>query len=199
MQKKVIEIKLKAYTPISDSICIDSSDQDQVYEIRFQGNPVNKFPLKNSNIEKTKEKNKIKEISFSTNAPTNKIASPKNKDKNRGINIRAKGIKPLNISSCVKDIEIQQLPSKKKPKPKAHPKQKKYRLDLFFLYLDCVLFLTFKIKNNKIENVKKFINVKLYGAKLSIVIAPSRKGAKNITKSLLLSKVVKLKSLSLSN
>jgi hypothetical protein len=65
--------------------------------------------------------------------------------------------------------------------------------------LDRVLFLTSRTKNNKIENVKKFINVKLYGAKLSIVIAPSRKGAKNITKSLLLSKVVKLKSLSLSN
>ena len=72
-------------------------------------------------------------------------------------------------------------------------------LDFFFLYLENVFLLTSKIKNNKIENVKKFINVKLYGAKLSIVIAPSRKGAKNITKSLLLSKVVKLKSLSLSN
>jgi hypothetical protein len=60
MQKKVSEIKLKEYAPIDDSICMDSIDQDQVYEIRFQGNPVNKFPLKNSNIEKTKEKNKIK-------------------------------------------------------------------------------------------------------------------------------------------
>ena len=60
IQKKVIEIKLKPYTPINESICIDSIDQDQVYEIKFQGNPVNKFPLKNSNMEKTKEKNKIK-------------------------------------------------------------------------------------------------------------------------------------------
>ena len=93
--------------PIKDSICATSTDHDQVYEIKFHGNPVSKFPRKNSNIEKTKEKNKIKEISFSTNAPTNKIARPKNKDKNRGINIRAKGIKPLNISSCVKDIVIQ--------------------------------------------------------------------------------------------
>jgi len=58
---------------------------------------------------------------------------------------------------------------------------------------------TMKIKNNKIENVKKFINVKLYGAKLSIVIAPSRKGAINITKNLLLSKAIKLKSLLLIN
>ena len=55
-----------------------------------------------------------------------------------------------------------------------------------------MFFLIFKIKNNKIENVKKFTNVKLYGAKLSIVIAPSKKGAKNITNNLLLSKVVKL-------
>ena len=99
MQKKVIEIKLNAYVPINDNIWIDSTDHDQVYDIKFHGKPVNKFPLKNSNIEKTKEKNKIKEISFSTNDPTSKIASPKNKDKNRGINIRAKGIKPLNISS----------------------------------------------------------------------------------------------------
>ena len=35
-----------------------------MYEIKFHGNPVNKFPLKNSNIEKTKEKNKIKKYFF---------------------------------------------------------------------------------------------------------------------------------------
>ena len=63
-QKKVTEIKLNAYVPINDSICIDSIDQDQVYEIKFHGKPVNKFPLKNSNIEKTKEKNKIKKYFF---------------------------------------------------------------------------------------------------------------------------------------
>ena len=44
---------------------------------------------------------------FSENRPTNKIANPKNKDKNEGINIKANGINPLNISSCVNDIEIQ--------------------------------------------------------------------------------------------
>ena len=58
--------------------------------------------------------------------------------------------------------------------------------------MDCVFFLTIKIKNNKIENEKKFINVKLYGGKLSVVIAPNKKGAKNITKNLLLNKAVKL-------
>jgi len=66
---------------MKDNICIDSLDQDQVYEIRFHGKPVNKFPLKNSNIEKTKEKNKIKDIFFSENGPTTKIANPKNNDK----------------------------------------------------------------------------------------------------------------------
>ena len=107
MQKKVTEIKLNEYVPINDSICIDSTDQDQVYAIKFHGKPVNMFPLKNSNIEKTKEKSKINEIFFSAKNPTNKIDNPKNIDKNKGINIRANGIKPLNISSCVKDIEIQ--------------------------------------------------------------------------------------------
>ena len=86
---------------------MDSIDQDQVYEIRFHGKPVSKLPLKNSNMQKTKEKNKMKKIFFSENGPTIKIANPKNKDKNKGINITAKGIKPLKISSCVKDIEIQ--------------------------------------------------------------------------------------------
>ena len=107
MQKNVIEIKLNAYVPINDNICIDSTDHDQVYDIKFHGKPVNKFPLKNSNIEKTKEKNKIKKIFFSAKGPTIKIANPKNNDKNIGIKIRAIGTKLLNISSCVKDIEIQ--------------------------------------------------------------------------------------------
>ena len=83
--------------PINDSICIDSIDHDQVYEIKFHGKPVNKFPLKNSNIEKTKEKNKIKDIFFSEKGPTIKIANPKNIDKNKGINITAKGMKPYEF------------------------------------------------------------------------------------------------------
>jgi len=47
------------------------------------------------------------------------------------------------------------------------------------------------IKNNKIENEKKFMNEKLYGEKPSIVVAPRKKGAKNITKNLLFRKAVK--------
>ena len=67
------------------------------------------------------------------------------------------------------------------------------------MYIDCVVFLTIKIKNNKIENEKKFINVKLYGEKPSVVIAPSKKGIKNITKNLLFNKAGKVKSLLSSN
>ena len=85
--------------PIKDNICIDSADHDHVYEIKFHGKPVNKLPLKNSNIEKSNEKNKIYEIFLFTKGPVKKIDNPKKKDKNKGINIRAKGIKTLNISS----------------------------------------------------------------------------------------------------
>ena len=103
----MIEIRLNEYAPIKDNTCKTSGDHDQVYEIKFHGKPVNKFPLKNSNIEKIKENSKTNEIFFSAKTPAIKIANPKNKDRNKGINIRAKGINPLNISSCVKDIEIQ--------------------------------------------------------------------------------------------
>ena len=44
--------------PIKDSICIVSTDQDHVYEIKFHGKPVSMCPRKNSNIEKIKEKSK---------------------------------------------------------------------------------------------------------------------------------------------
>ena len=92
---------------MNDNIWIISVEDDQVYEIRFQGKPVNMFPLINSNREKIKEKSKTNAIFLSTNIPANKTANPKKKDKNNGIKITAKGINPLNISSWVKDIEIQ--------------------------------------------------------------------------------------------
>ena len=44
---------------------------------------------------------------FLANMPANKIANPKNNDKKSGIKISAKGIKRLNPSSCVKDMDIQ--------------------------------------------------------------------------------------------
>tara|TARA_B100000579_G_C22839716_1_gene860771 strand:+ start:309 stop:440 length:132 start_codon:yes stop_codon:yes gene_type:complete len=43
------------------------------------------------------------------------------------------------------------------------------------------------------------MNVKLYGAKLSIVTEPNIKGAKNITKNLLFNKVSKFIFLKLTN
>ena len=107
IQKIVIEKRLSEYAPNIDNTCIISVDQDHVYEIRFHGKPVNILPLINSNKEKITENNKIDEISLSINLPAIKIAKPKNKERNNGINTRAKGIKFLNISSCVRDIEIQ--------------------------------------------------------------------------------------------
>ena len=68
----------------------------------------------------------------------------------------------------------------------------------FFLYFDCVFSLTVKIKNNKIENEKKLINVILNGAKLSTVNPPNKNGIKNITENLLFNKIFKLKALLIS-
>ena len=83
---------------MKDNICIISADQDHVYEIKFHGKPVKILPLKNSNIEKASENNKINEIFFSQIEPTSKIAKPKNKDKNKGIITIAKGIRLLKSS-----------------------------------------------------------------------------------------------------
>ena len=71
--------------------------------------------------------------------------------------------------------------------------------ELFFLYFDWVFFFTNEIKYSKVEKVKKFMNVKLYGAKKSIVTEPNIKGAKNITKKLLFNKVSKYIFLNLTN
>ena len=90
-----------------DKLWKTSVDQDQVYEIKFQGKPLNTFPLTNSKKEKIVEKNKINEMFLSTKKLVTKIARPKNKDKNKGTSIRAKGIKPLKVASWVKEIEIQ--------------------------------------------------------------------------------------------
>ena len=107
LQKIVIDIKLREYVPIRDRICIVSIDHCQVYEIKFQGKPDNKFPLINSNIEKTKEKKIIKKIFLSTSGPVNKIENPKKMERNIGIKISEKKIRFLKVSSWVKEIEIQ--------------------------------------------------------------------------------------------
>ena len=67
---------------------------------------------------------------------------------------------------------------------------------IFFSYILIeFFFLTNSIKNNKIENEKKFTNVKLYGEKLNIVNAPSKKGIKIITINLLFNRIGNLKFL----
>tara|TARA_E500000331_G_C16940849_1_gene576167 strand:- start:111 stop:398 length:288 start_codon:yes stop_codon:yes gene_type:complete len=95
----VIEKILNVYVPKSERICINSGDHDQVYDIKFHGNPVNIFPLRNSSKEKIKENNKTNEILFSEKGPMIKTAIPKKNDKNNGIKIREKKIRFLNCSS----------------------------------------------------------------------------------------------------
>ena len=57
----VIIKRLKAYKPISLSICKISSNQDQLYPHKFHGNPDNIFPLIKSHRAKDPENNKIEE------------------------------------------------------------------------------------------------------------------------------------------
>ena len=65
--------------------------------------------------------------------------------------------------------------------------------------MDCVFFLISKIKNIRIENVKKFKIDKLFGENPKIVAPPSINGAKNTTKNLLFNNAIKSESLILSN
>ena len=59
------------------------------------------YKFLNANIKQLEKKNTSRPniIFLSAKKPTNKIANPKNIDKNKGINIKAIGIKLLNISS----------------------------------------------------------------------------------------------------
>ena len=63
--------------------------------------------------------------------------------------------------------------------------------NLTFINFFSFSFLLFLILEVKKRTRSKYIKVKLYGAKPSTVTAPSKKGAKNITKNLLLSKAIK--------
>ena len=76
-------------------------------------------------------------------------------------------------------MEIQYNPLKKYPKPKNQPVRKKY------LLLSLNFFPTFRIYK-RIEKVKKFIKVKLYGEKLKEVKKPKIKGIKKNIKFLFL-------------
>ena len=62
-----------------------------------------------------------------------KTTKEKNKLKNNGIKTNAKGIKILKLSSKVSEFAIQWIPLKKKPKPKAEPKIKRFFLKGLFL------------------------------------------------------------------
>jgi len=59
------------------------------------------------------------------------------------------------------------------------------------VYTDFVFLSINKIKYNKRGKEKKFISVKLYGAKPNTVITPKKNGAKYITKNLLLNNIFK--------
>ena len=84
-----------------------------------------------------------------------------------GIKIIENGIKNLNVSSKVNEIDIQYNPHRKYPKPKHHPYLKKY------LLLEKVFFLL-KIKIKNKVNVTKLIIKKLYGGRLKALIAPKK-------------------------
>ena len=76
-------------------------------------------------------------------------------------------------------MEIQYNPLKKYPKPKNQPIKKKY------LLLSLNSFPTFRTYK-RIEKVKKFIKVKLYGETLKEVKKPKIKGIKKNIKFLFL-------------
>ena len=65
---------------------------------------------------------------------------------------------------------------------------KKIFFIFFFPKRRLCFFFTIKTKNKNSENEKKFINVILNGEKPNIRTLPKIKGAKNITKNLLLRK-----------
>tara|TARA_B100000941_G_scaffold281562_1_gene249127 strand:+ start:302 stop:502 length:201 start_codon:yes stop_codon:yes gene_type:complete len=65
--------------------------------------------------------------------PIKTIGNEKNKDKNKGIKIRLKGIKIVNVLSKVNECAIQKIPKKKKPKPKDVPRINKFLKKGFFL------------------------------------------------------------------
>ena len=67
------------------------------------------------------------------NGPTITATNEKNKLRNIGIKISANGIKILKLSSKVNEFVIQWIPLKKKPKPKAEPKIKRFFLKGLFL------------------------------------------------------------------
>jgi hypothetical protein len=107
IKKNVMNKRFKEKSPIVDNICKLSIDHEKLYAQRFQGNPVRISLLIKSESEKAKLIKKIDDIFFSQKFPINNIGNEKNKDKNKGINIKLNGIKNLNDSSKVNELAIQ--------------------------------------------------------------------------------------------
>ena len=129
----------------------------------FHGKPVKILLLIKSEKENTKLINIIDEKFFSQKLPISIIGNEKNKDKNKGIKIKLKGIKILNVSSKVKECAIQKIPKKKKPKPKDEPSVNKFLRKGFFLQMLLDFCLTYIIVKNNKGNEKKFTKNKLNG------------------------------------
>ena len=102
-KKNVMIKRFKEKSPIVDNICKLSIDQERLQLHVFHGKPVNILLRKKSASEKVKLIKKIEDIFFSQEFPINKIGNEKNKDKNRGINIKLIGINNLNVSSKVNE------------------------------------------------------------------------------------------------
>ena len=105
-------IKLKANRPTIFNIWRISVYHEKLYAHKFHGKPVNNFALKKSENAIAAEKIKIEDTLYFKSGPTNKIISPVNRLRNKGININAKGIKTLKFSSNVNELVIHEIPLK---------------------------------------------------------------------------------------
>ena len=92
-KNKVIKIKLKEKNPIYDNICKLSCDHEKLYAQIFHGKPPRIKLLKKSTVENKILIRIIDDTFNSIKYPISIIGNEKNKERNNGIKIRAKGIK----------------------------------------------------------------------------------------------------------
>tara|TARA_B100000700_G_C14783169_1_gene732318 strand:- start:134 stop:457 length:324 start_codon:yes stop_codon:yes gene_type:complete len=102
-KNKLMIKRFREKIPIADNICKLSNDHEKLYAQRFHGNPVSIKLLKKSKIENDKLIKTIEEIFKSIKYPTKAIGIEKNRDRKRGINTKANGIKNLKESSKVRE------------------------------------------------------------------------------------------------
>ena len=106
----VITSRLYKYKPVRFRICKISVSELVLYAHKFQGNPENSFALKKSeNAKLPEKKNSDKKFNFKY-GPINSVVKAVNKLKNKGIKIRANGIKILKFSSNVSEFVIHEIP-----------------------------------------------------------------------------------------